>query len=95
MTETERLAKIAELLPGPCRAPDVANGYDTCSHGEAWPCNLTRAKWLAAGVDPDAEIRKVLDAAKAEMEAEQAEWEALNETDPAAARRYALRKMGW
>lgn len=95
VTEGERLAQIAGLLPAPCPDPGIADGRDTCCNGEVWPCSLTRAKWLAAGADPEAEIRKVLDAAKASMAADLAEWEALNETDPDAAQRYAMRRPGW
>ena len=95
--DKERLEQIAELLPEPCGEPGIADGNDRCpcGSGEVWPCNLTRAAWLAVGRDPHAEMRKVFDAAKAAAAAEQAEWEALNETDPDAARRYALRKLGW
>lgn len=91
------LAQIANLLPAPCGEPGIADGNDLCPcrSGEVWPCNVTRAKWLATGRDPEAEVRKVLDAAKATMAAEQAEWKALDEEDPEAARRYALRKLGW
>ena len=91
------LGTIAELLPEPCREPGIADGNDLCPcrSGEVWPCSLTRAAWLAAGLDPAAEMRKVLDAAKRQMAAEQAEWEALHEEDPEAARRKALRDLGW
>jgi hypothetical protein len=87
---------ISELLT-PCPEPGIADGRDLCpcGSGEVWPCKITRAAWLTAGLDPDAEMRKVLDAAKAAMAAEHAEWEALNEEDPDAARRYALRRLGW
>ena len=97
MNETERLAKIAELLPGPCPPPDIAGGFDLCpcGYGGAWPCDQTRAAWLATGVDGDAEVQKACRAAAAEMEAEEAAWEALNEENPEAARRYAMRKLGW
>lgn len=91
------LTQIAGLLPSPCGEPGIADGNDLCpcGSGEVWPCSLTRAAWLATGRDPQAEMRKVLDAAKAAMSAEMAEWEALDEEDPEAARRYALRKLGW
>jgi len=95
MTDTERLAKIADLLPNPCPEPGIADGMDTCGHGEVWPCSLTQAAWLTRGLDPDEENRKVIDGVKRQMAAEQAEWEALNEEDPEAARQYALRKLGW
>jgi hypothetical protein len=92
LTPGERLAQIAGLVR-PCRAPDIAGGFDTCSHGEAWPCEQTRAHWLAAGQDERAEVDKVLATAKLEQEAEQAGYEALCDEDPAAARRYAMRGL--
>jgi hypothetical protein len=77
------LDEIAALLPGPCPEPGIAQGNDMCpcGSGEVWPCNLTRAAWLAAGADPEAEVRRVLDA--------------LREQDPDAARRKAIRDLGW
>jgi hypothetical protein len=93
----DRLVQIAGLLPAPCCEPGIADGNDQCpcGSGQVWPCNITRAAWLARGLDPDAEIRKVLDKAKAAIAAETAEWEALSETDPGAARSDALRRLGW
>lgn len=97
MTDQEKLAAIAGLLPGPCPEPGIADGNDmcVCRSGEVWPCSITRAAWLAAGADPEAEIRKVLDAAERRQAAEQAEWEALRDYDPEAARRKALEDLGW
>lgn len=69
MSAEERLAKIGELLPFPCLPPSIANGYDrcTCGSGQVWPCNLTRAAWLAAGLDPLTEMRKVTARVLSEM----------------------------
>jgi hypothetical protein len=96
VTPDERLAKIAEVLK-PCGAPDIAGGYDLCpcGSGEAWPCQMTQAAWLAAGLDLNTEVRKVTKAAEIEMAIEQEHWEELNAIDPAAARRYAARQLGW
>jgi len=95
--EAARLAKIAKLLPGPCPPPDIAGGFDLCPcrSGGAWPCDATRAAWLAMGIDEDAEVRKACKAAELEMAIEQEHWEALNEADPEAARQFALRQLGW
>lgn len=56
-------AEIAELLPGECPAPDVHAGQDLCPwHPEqSWPCNLTKAYWLATGVDRAKRTRQMLD----------------------------------
>ena len=98
MNETERLAKIAELLPGPCPEPGIADGMDMCicRSGEVFPCSTTQATWLARGLDPAEENRKALSKAKAQMAAEQLEYEAiLGEEGEEAARQYAMRKLGW
>jgi hypothetical protein len=97
MTPDERLAKITELLPSPCPEPGIANGYDmcVCGTGEVFPCSITQAAWLARGLDIEEENRRVLAPVKAQMAAEHAAWEALNEVDPAAARRQAMRDLGW
>ena len=50
------LAAIGELLT-PCPAPDVAAGWDRCAHAEPWPCPVTRAAWLAQGLDIPAQVR--------------------------------------
>ena len=72
-----RLAKIADLL-GECPPPDMADGYDQCSHG-AWPCAITQAVWLAEGRDRDQEVHAACQAAAREAEAEWASWEAHQE----------------
>jgi hypothetical protein len=96
-SDSERLAKIAELLPNPCHEPGIANGMDLCrcGSGEVFPCSITQAAWLAAGLDVAEENRKALAPVKQQMAAEHAAWEALNEVDPAAARRAAQRALGW
>ena len=52
---------IAALLV-PCPPPDVAAGFDRCpcGHHGSWPCPTTRAAWLARGIDPDAEVGRVM-----------------------------------
>lgn len=54
---------------GACAPPNIADGFDlcTCGSGEAWPCATTRAVWAVSGIDSDAEIKRVCDAAKFEM----------------------------
>jgi hypothetical protein len=48
-----RLARIAELIK-PCPPPHMAAEYDLCpcGKGSTWPCDTTRAAWLASGQDP-------------------------------------------
>ncbi|MGV9836678.1 hypothetical protein ACWDUL_21155 [Nocardia niigatensis] len=62
-TLNRRLDTIAELLT-PCPAPDTTAGYDLCPCGRptTWPCPTTRAAWLARGIDPTTETRRILDA---------------------------------
>jgi hypothetical protein len=69
MTTEERLAKIAELLPAPCPEPGIAGGVDACvcGSGETFPCSITRAAWLARGLDPGEEIQMVLAPIKRQM----------------------------
>ncbi|GLZ36341.1 hypothetical protein Lesp02_85280 [Lentzea sp. NBRC 105346] len=52
------LDRIADLVPA-CPPPDIAQGYDPCpcGRGQSWPCSLTRAAWLARGLDVHDEIR--------------------------------------
>jgi len=59
------LADLAEQV-GACLPPNIAGGYGlcTCNSGEAWPCKKTHLVWLAGGVDADAEIKRVCDAAE-------------------------------
>jgi hypothetical protein len=97
VTPEERLAKIAELIPGPCPEPGIASGMDlcVCGSGEVWPCSITQAAWLARGLDIEEENRKVLAVVRREMAAEQAAWDALYEEDPEAARRKAMKDLGW
>lgn len=53
------LAEIANLLDE-CPPPDVYGGYSDCLHGP-WPCDTTRARWLARGVtDEQAENRRLI-----------------------------------
>ncbi|MFF9908785.1 hypothetical protein ACF1HU_35895 [Streptomyces olivaceus] len=63
-TAEERLATIAELIT-PCPPPDVANGYDMClcGAGVVWPCNTTKAAWLAGGHDVAQKVRALMDEA--------------------------------
>ncbi len=65
-----RLDLIATLIQ-PCPPPDIANGYDMCPCGLGccWPCPVTRAAWLARGLDPDTEIDKVITRVKAQCSA--------------------------
>lgn len=60
----DELYALAEQV-GACPPPNIAAGYDlcTCGTGPAWPCPRTRLVWLAAGIDADAEIKRVCDAA--------------------------------
>jgi hypothetical protein len=68
-----RLAVIAALLR-PCPPPDIAGGFDLCpcGYGGTWPCPVTRAAWIAQGLDPEAETGKVT--AKAEAECQVPGW---------------------
>jgi hypothetical protein len=93
---SERCRQIAGLI-SPCPEPGITDGRDLCpcGSGQVWPCDQTRAAWLAAGLDPDEEVRKVIAAADAAVRAEQAEWEALAEANPEAARRAAQKALGW
>ena len=35
-----------------------------CGHGGTWPCGTTRAAWLARGLDPDQEVRRIVQAVR-------------------------------
>lgn len=63
-----RLDQIARLIH-PCPAPDVANGYDLCPvhPRSSWPCNSTKAAWLARGIDVRQQVRNAMNAARAQM----------------------------
>ncbi|TYB71220.1 hypothetical protein FXF51_01930 [Nonomuraea sp. PA05] len=62
LTETERLERIARLVP-PCPPPNVHEGYDLCPlHGVPWPCPDTQVNWLARGLDLVEAQRKHIDA---------------------------------
>jgi hypothetical protein len=56
-----RLTVIAALLQ-PCPPPDIAAGFDACpcGTGGSWPCAVTKAAWIARGLDPDTEIERAL-----------------------------------
>jgi hypothetical protein len=59
----DTLARVVELLDlRPCPMPDGAGGMDLCpcDSGAAWPCNRTRAAWIAGGLDPEAERRRIV-----------------------------------
>jgi hypothetical protein len=60
------LGRIASLL-APCPTPDLDGGTDLCPCGssEPWPCPATQAAWLARGIDPPAEVARILDEARA------------------------------
>ncbi len=45
----DRLVRVAELLQ-PCPRPDAEGGWTWCAHAEPWPCIITRAAWIAAGL---------------------------------------------
>jgi hypothetical protein len=64
-----RLTVIADLLR-PCPPPDLAGGYDMCpcGYGGSWPCSVTRAAWIARGLNPETEIDKVITQVRAECE---------------------------
>ena len=69
------LAKVQDLLKDhECGPPDIVNGYDMCpcGRGEAWPCEITRAAWIARGLDVDHEVttylRSLRDISIAELE---------------------------
>lgn len=55
------MAAIAEVLR-PCAPPDFCEGFDmcTCQTGRAWPCDRTRAAWMALGLDVDTERRRIV-----------------------------------
>jgi hypothetical protein len=53
------LADAAEAV-APCLVPDVLEGYDTCEHGEAWPCPAALLAWRLGGIDPETEIERAL-----------------------------------
>ncbi len=57
----QALAAVAERLH-PCPIPDVLAGEDLCPCGDGagWPCPSTEAAWLARGLDPGAEARRLL-----------------------------------
>lgn len=67
LSAQERLDAIAQRLK-PCSPPDVFNGYDLCpcGYGGAFPCPTTEAAWLARGLDPMAENRRVINAMRPE-----------------------------
>lgn len=48
----DRLVRLAELL-APCPRPDIEDGWDLCAHAEPWPCVITRAAWIAAGLSAE------------------------------------------
>lgn len=61
--ENRELKKRLEIAVGKlaeCPMPDVDAGYDTCLHGEVWPCSETRALWEAKGIDVDEEVHRRL-----------------------------------
>ena len=76
-TSMERLTRIGELIT-PCPPPDMAAGIDLCpcGTGQTWPCARTMAAWLAAGENPDTQIRLACQACSQQMAAEHAEWQA-------------------
>lgn len=56
-----RLDEIVARLH-PCSPPDVMNGYDLCpcGYGGTWPCAITEAAWLARGLNPVEEARRIM-----------------------------------
>jgi hypothetical protein len=56
-----RLQVIATLIH-PCPPPDVMCGFDMCPCGIGctWPCPTTQAAWIARGLNPDAEISRLM-----------------------------------
>ena len=54
------LQELHDLLPGPCPVPDFMNGFDQCDHGTWNHCPVTRAAWLAAGLEPLEEMRRAV-----------------------------------
>jgi hypothetical protein len=54
------LQELRDLLPGPCPVPDMFDGVDQCEHGTWDHCPVTRAAWIAAGLDPAEEKRRVV-----------------------------------
>lgn len=78
-----RLTVIADLLR-PCPPPDIARGYGMCScgYGGSWLCPITKAAWIAQGLNPDTEIDKAITQAKAERQAPPDDTPACTCTDP-------------
>lgn len=66
---------IAALL-APCSPPDIAAGFDLCpcGRGGSWPCAVTKAAWLARGLDPTAEVRRICRTIHADWTAEEEGW---------------------
>lgn len=62
--------ELHDLLPGPCPLPDLFQGFDQCAHG-AWDrCPVTRAAWIAAGLDPVEEKARIVFQARRDFLAE-------------------------
>jgi hypothetical protein len=80
-TPEERLAAIAERVSA-CPAPDVAQGRDQCAHG-TWPCEQTKAAWLARGTDYETEAGKLRRQWQNDAAAEAAYWEMQREAEDA------------
>jgi hypothetical protein len=61
--ERDRRERIADLV-SPCPPPDMLAGWDLCpcGRGGSWPCDLTRVAWLARGLDPKTETRRIVHA---------------------------------
>jgi hypothetical protein len=58
--EFGKLHAISHLIY-PCDVPDVWDGYDQCPCGwGTWPCDKTRAAWLARGLDPATEQQRIM-----------------------------------
>ncbi len=62
----DALQRLWRLLPGPCPLPDIFGGYSDCAHGSWSDCDQTTAAFLAAGLDPDEERRRILAKARAD-----------------------------
>jgi len=62
-------ARALAAIVGACLPPDIAGGMDLCRcwSGESWPCQTTRLIWRVTGVDEQAEIKRVTDAAALEI----------------------------
>jgi hypothetical protein len=60
-SERDRRDQIAGLVK-PCPPPDMLGGRDLCPCGQgvSWPCGQTRVAWLARGLDPDQETRRII-----------------------------------